>query len=340
MEELVEIQKALIKGELANAIKGMFAYDSEHNNDRLSNQIIHQSGRYHANEKSNNAGMMSADQYNRTTNQLRHALLQLLAEFPGYTAEVKKRAQEAIVAEQVEEVTDVVPKQAPVEPEKPEEETVWKILMLSSNPSDTGMLQLEKEHSRISRQIQNSVKAGNFPIKSRQAVTLSGFTEALLDERPAIVHFSGHGEMSTKEIKKAGSRGAALEEDAPESESTGIILTSDDDISKSHFVHTGVIQEVFQSMIDLNIPIQVVIFNSCYSEAQAQALANLVPHVIGTTSSVNDDAAIAFAKGFYSFLTRTKDFKAAWKNGRIQAMGKGEPKERFIYIRNGDKVDL
>ena len=323
---LVDIQKALILDEMADAITGMLAYDSDHNRGKLSNQIIHQSGRYHANEKSNNIGTISSENYNRTKNQLRHALQQLLNGFPGYGPEILKKAQAAGM-----DRTDS-------DPAPESEENIFKILMLTSNPSDTGKLQLEKEHSRISTQIQNSANSTDFPIRSRQAVTLSKFTEALLDEKPVIVHFSGHGEINTAAIKKAGSRGQGLDEDPPQQDSTGIILTSEDG-RESHFVSTPVIKRAFRSMTQrYKIPIQAVIFNSCYSEAQAKALAELIPHVIGTTSSINDEAAIAFANGFYSFLSRTKNIEDAWDNGVTQAMGYNEPEERFIYFKNGEKV--
>ncbi|PHN02298.1 CHAT domain-containing protein [Flavilitoribacter nigricans] len=326
---LVDIQKALIEDELAIAIKGMMAYDHKNGNSKYSNQLIHQSSRFNGNEKSNRNHTISSEFYSRTRNQIRQALQQLLSSFPGYSPDIMQQANEAII------LTDDDLPEPPVNPAN----EILKILMLTSNPSDTGKLQLEKEHSRISTQIQNSDHAGDFPIKSRWAVTLSKFSEALFDEKPLIVHFSGHGDISTAAIQNAGSRGQALEEAPDPQESTGIILTSEDG-RESHFVKTSVIRRVFNSMINRHqIPIQAVIFNSCYSEAQAQALAELVPHVIGTTSSINDEAAIAFANGFYSFLTRTRgDIEAAWDNGVNQAMSYDEPEDRFIYFKDGKRV--
>lgn len=319
--------------DLAGAIKGMFALDSEQNGNKFQNQIIHQSGRYHANEKSNNAGTISPDQYNRTRNQLRYALQQILNDFPGYSAEINTQAQKAVM--------EGTPSPASSTTSPRPSESFLKILMLTSNPSGTGKLQLDKEHSRISIQIQNSPHANKFPIKSRQAVTLPQFTEALLDEKPAIVHFSGHGEISEqdKAIKNAMNRGLGFqEEETVPQDSTGIILTSDDGREPA-FVPTNVIKRIFRTMVKRHkIPIKAVLFNSCYSEAQAQALAELVPHVIGTSWAIKDEAAIAFANGFYSFLTRTDDIEAAWDNGVTLAMAKGEPEERFIYFKDGERV--
>lgn len=321
---LVDIQKALILDEMADAIKGMLAYDSDHNKGKLSNQIIHQSGRYHANEKSNNIGTISSENYNRTKNQLRHALQQLLNGFPGYGPEILKEAQNAIM-----EAPNDHPKQG-------FSLGALKILMLTSNPVGTDKLQLRDEHSRISEKIENNDK---FTIKSRWAVTTSEFTEALVDEKPNIVHFSGHGEnQHSKSDTSETRRGQGFDNNHEEKSGNGIYLT-DDDGRDPVFVSTEVIKHLFGSMIEINnVPIKIVVLNSCYSEAQAQALAEVVPHVIGTSSAIKDKAAIAFATGFYSFLTRNQSIKSAWNNGVTQALIKGEPKERFIYFENGKKV--
>lgn len=332
--DLVNIQLALLTDELEEAIDGMLSFDRDKVNGRNQNQIIHQSGRYHANEKSRYViGSIDADQYDRTRNQIRYALQQLLNRFPEYSDEINTRAQKMFLIGRKSPTNGEPQTTAPAE-------ATFKILMLTSNPSDTGQLQLEKEHSQISFQIQNSPKADRFPIKPRKAVTLSQFSEALLDERPVIVHFSGHGELkdAPNDIKAAVTRGQGLEAESHPQDDTGIILTSENG-RESFFVGTSIIRRIFRTMVQRHeIPIRAVLFNSCYSEAQAKALAELVPHVIGTSSAIKDEAAIAFANGFYSFLTRTEDIESSWDNGVTHAMAYGEPEERFIYYKNGEKI--
>ena len=48
--------------------------------------------------------------------------------------------------------------------------------------------------------------------------------------------------------------------------------------------------------------IRCVVLNACYSEAQAQAIAEAIDCVVGMTSAVGDDAAIEFATAFYRAL--------------------------------------
>lgn len=329
---LVDIQKALIIDDLEDAISGMLTLANDLKIDRLQGQIIHQSSRYYGNERGKNAGTTSQEQYERTRNQLRNALQEVIKQFPDYSPEVIMEAQRAAVLEAPNAGSDNSPTPSTAAGN-------FRILVLSSNPSGTAQLQLEKEHSRISTQIQNSTHAEKFPIKSRQAVTLPQFTEALLEVKPVIVHFSGHGELNNTDTQTVIKRAQGLDsEESKQADSTGIILTSEDG-REPFFVGTSLIQRIFRTMVQKqNIPIQAVIFNSCYSEAQAVALKELIPNVIGTSSSVGDEAAIAFANGFYSFLTRTEDFDAAWENGVTLAMAYGEPEERFIYYKNGEKV--
>lgn len=329
---LVEIQKAIITDDLAAAISGMLSLST---GSRLQNQVISVSGRYHNNEKGNNLGTLSSDHYTRTRNQLRNVLQELIKNFPDYTADVYTQANQALMAENDGTATTNEPKEEPAAAGN----GTFKILMLSSNPSDTAQLELELEHGRISRKIQNTDHAADFPIRTREAVTLSGFSEALLDEQPSLVHFSGHGELKgNPEVQSAISRGLQLMGAAKtaKEESTGIILTSEDH-REAFFVSTEIIKSIFETIVEVH-PIEAVVFNSCYSEAQAEALAKLIPNVIGTSWSVNDKAAIAFATGFYSWLARKKPIELAWKNGRNMAMGYGEPKERFVYFKNGEKV--
>ena len=55
--------------------------------------------------------------------------------------------------------------------------------------------------------------------------------------------------------------------------------------------------------------------NACYSERQAQAIAEHIDCVVGMTSAVGDDAAIQFATGFYRALGYGRDVQTAFDLG-------------------------
>jgi hypothetical protein len=335
MNPLVKIQKAIITDDLEAAISDMLSLSKD---SRLQNQVISVSGRYHSNERGNNMGTLTPDHYNRTRNQLRHVLQELIKDFPDYSADVFVEANNALAAENSSKTNTSSSTTTTATP--PPEDGIFKILMLSSNPSSTAKLKLRDEYAFIASKILNSDHSSKYSIRSRESITASRFTEALLEEKPNLLHFSGHGELKNKQAAQDDTtRGLRTlqKADTIKGENSGIIL-SDEDNREELFVPTTVIRRWFRNIVS-TCPIEAVVFNSCYSEAQAEALADLIPHVIGTSWSVTDKGAIAFTTGFYSSLARTdNNIELAWDNGVSLAMIQGEPEEKFIYFKNGKKV--
>ncbi|NUN99707.1 MAG: CHAT domain-containing protein [Saprospiraceae bacterium] len=336
-----DIRNLIRKGDLDKAIDALFMLADKLRDNDLSDNVTLQSSRYHKNEKDNNNGVVGSDFYARTRAQVTSALQSYLNDISDVNVTIDMPMP----------VSDTpAPTPAPDNGTTPStgngggtgtDDGRTTILILASNPSGTGILQVETEHSRISSKIQESRRFDLFRILSKKAVTLSEFQEYLYDERPTIVHFSGHGEKSNPEVQDVIRRGLNLGGDtgqpAPQDD-TGIILY-DESKRNPFFVGTAVVKRIFKTMVERQgIPIKAVLFNSCYSEAQAQALATVVPYVIGTSWSVRDDAAIAFATGFYSGIARGEDIRSACDFGINQALAYGEPEERFVLYENGQKA--
>src|SRR3954470_13581281 len=68
-----------------------------------------------------------------------------------------------------------------------------KILFLAANPKDSSKLRLDQEIREIQGRIQAAEFRTGFDLVSRWAVRPLDLLQALNEERPAIVHFSGHG---------------------------------------------------------------------------------------------------------------------------------------------------
>src|ERR1700752_4813024 len=81
---------------------------------------------------------------------------------------------------------------------------VKTILILAANPKDTSRLRLDQEVREIDSGLQRALKRDDFILKQVWAVRPSDFRRAMLDFKPNIVHFCGHG---------AGSNGIAFEND-------------------------------------------------------------------------------------------------------------------------------
>jgi hypothetical protein len=63
-----------------------------------------------------------------------------------------------------------------------------------------------------------------------------------------------------------------------------------------------------------------VVLNACHGTDQANAMAAAVGHVISMTGTVTDQAAIEFAKIFYSGLGQGKSLVDAFKTAKFGAI--------------------
>jgi uncharacterized protein YjbI with pentapeptide repeats len=164
---------------------------------------------------------------------------------------------------------------------------VKTILILAANPKNTSPLRLGEEVREIDAGLQRAKKRELFHLKQRWAVRAQEVYQSLLDFKPQIVHFSGHG---------AGDDGLALED-----ETGNVQLVGTDALAK--------LFELFASNIEC------VVLNACYSEVQAQAIVKHIPYVIGMNKQIGDKAAIKFATGFYSALGAGESVEFAYKLG-------------------------
>ncbi|MGB3760293.1 MAG: CHAT domain-containing protein, partial [Rivularia sp. (in: cyanobacteria)] len=168
-----------------------------------------------------------------------------------------------------------------------ENSTVKTILILASNPKNTSQLRLDEEVREIDAGLQRAKKRELFDLKQRWAVRYQEVYQSLLDFKPQIVHFSGHG---------SGNDGLFLE----------------DEDGNLKLVDTEAIANLFDLFSDT---IECVVLNACYSEIQASAIAKYIPYVIGMNQAIGDKAAIKFATGFYNALGAGESVEFAYKLG-------------------------
>jgi hypothetical protein len=166
------------------------------------------------------------------------------------------------------------------------------ILILAANPKGTSSLELNREIRDVSEGLKRSKNRDRFPLEQRVAVRPKDLQAALLETKPRIVHFCGHG---------AGSQGLVLE----------------NDVGLEHLVSTEALANLFGLVANW---VECVLLNACYSEVQAQAIVEQVNYVIGMHTEIRDEAAIAFTMGFYEALGAGESIESAYKFGcnRIQ----------------------
>ena len=165
--------------------------------------------------------------------------------------------------------------------------TLKTILILASNPKTTTPLRLDEEVREIDAGLQRAKKRELFDLKQRWAVRVQEVYQSLLDFKPQVVHFSGHG---------SGDDGLVLE----------------DETGKVRLVETVALSGLFELFANT---IECVVLNACYSEVQASAIATHIPYVIGMNKEIGDRAAIKFATGFYNALGAGESVEFAYKLG-------------------------
>jgi hypothetical protein len=161
------------------------------------------------------------------------------------------------------------------------------ILFLAANPKGTVSLRLDQELRDIGEGLQRAQKRDQFKLEQRSAVRPRDIQRAMLDLGPQIIHFSGHG---------AGEAGLVFE----------------DEIGNSKLVDGDALAALFELFVD---QLNCVVLNGCYSEVQAQAIAQHIPYVIGMNKAIGDQAAITFAIGFYDALGAGRNVEFAFKLG-------------------------
>jgi hypothetical protein len=62
--------------------------------------------------------------------------------------------------------------------------------------------------------------------------------------------------------------------------------------------------------------LECVVLNACYSEAQANAIAQHIPYVIGMSDAIFDKTALKFAVGFYDALGDGWSYEKAFEMGK------------------------
>lgn len=161
------------------------------------------------------------------------------------------------------------------------------ILFLAANPAGTSWPRLDEEARAIEDRMRSSKYRSSFTFRTRWALRPDDLQQALLDEGPASVHFSGHGDRLQ-----------------------GLVVH--DTNGQTQSIAPDALRQLFTILKD---NIQVVVLNACYSVEQADAIAGIIDVVIGMSGAVSDDAARIFAAAFYRAVGAGRSIRNAFELG-------------------------
>lgn len=160
-----------------------------------------------------------------------------------------------------------------------------KILIVASNPRKD--LNLDIEIRDLKNVVERSRNHAQFEVEICLAVRPGDLHDIFLEHEPRIIHFCGHG---------TGEQGLVFENDA----------------GREQLISTSALSNLFELFND---KVECVLLNACYSEVQANAIIQHINYVAGISQAIRDDAAIAFATGFYRALGYGKSIEQSYKFG-------------------------
>lgn len=183
------------------------------------------------------------------------------------------------------------------------------VLFLASNPLSEQPLRLDEEIREITRQIRAAEYRDSIDLRQAWAVRSEDIIQALNEHKPRVVHFSGHGTQGGQ-------------------------LVLQDDSGNAKLVSSAAIAATLATLAD---NIQLVVFNSCFSETQARAITEHIAFAIGMDSAIGDDAARVFAGQLYSSIAFGQPLSTAFEQARAKLMLEGIPQEHVpqLYWKEG-----
>jgi hypothetical protein len=183
------------------------------------------------------------------------------------------------------------------------------VLFMASNPLDAQQLRLDEEARAIQEMIRKSEHRDSVLLETRWATRALDVIQAINEEEPTIIHFSGHGSDNDEIVFQDNQGNAKL-------------------VSKDAIV---------QTMMSTSDEIKLVFFNTCFSYGQAEAVIQHVDAAIGMNTSIGDEAARVFAAQFYSAIGFGLSVRKAFEQGKAALMLEGIPEEDTpqLYVKDG-----
>lgn len=183
------------------------------------------------------------------------------------------------------------------------------VLFVASNPTDQTQLRLDEEIRSITKKIRESEYRDAVDLKSVWAARPTDLLQAINEHKPTVVHFSGHG-----------------------SDNDELILQDDSGATK--IVSLRSVVEMFKVVAS---GIELVVFNTCFSENQANEIVEHIPSAIGMNTSIGDDAARIFSAQLYSAISFGKNIKESFGQAKVALLLENIPEDQTpqLFIHDG-----
>ncbi len=218
------------------------------------------------------------------------------------------------------------------------------ILFLAANIHSKKQLNLGKELREITDALKFAPHREQLFLSSLWQIRPQDIRRAMLDYRPEIVHFSGHGGLDD-DLKEESN---TAEHDSAEKPERGakrrakladiwtakgnIFLVDNEDNPRPYSA-----EELGEALSSFSQNLRCLVLNGCFTFSFITTLSKYIPHIIATIDTISDTSAIDFARGFYDAIGAGEKYEKAFRLGRkaIGWDGKGD-KEWMLVMATRD----
>jgi nucleoside phosphorylase len=194
-----------------------------------------------------------------------------------------------------------------------------KILYLATNPLDTERLDLETEIARVEQRIRAGAYRDTIRLIPALAVTTDDLQRLILEHRPNLIHFSGHGKEDGQIVLR-GPDGDARP------------------IAPEAVVH---LIRLYRTLLRQRFDTELVgvILNACDSSPLAEMLGSEVSGAVGMNGEISDNSAIIFAATFYQGISFGCTLRQSFDQAVAQLLLEDTGEERIpAYFGEGAEV--
>lgn len=181
-----------------------------------------------------------------------------------------------------------------------------RILFLSSNPGDTTLLRLDKEHRAVD-EAKARFGSKSDTVERHHATTLEDLTRTLTESQYDIVQFSGHGSVE------------------------GIVL-EDVNLDGSSLISA---QQLGAILFEAQSNLRVTILMCCFSSGAIPQMIRAAPYLITVSGKGNDETVIDFVRVFYETFFQRRSIEKAFYMAQLFVSGK-KPRLHAVLSRRAE----